>query len=210
MRQQIPSLLQGLVEKGVLLQTKEEYRLQTAESAEWEADLRKRMGSIRADEARIASERSEEIQKAVRAALKSITLTQGSSKTPRKFQLYFGQEPPKIDNSEIPVWVQDEWMTTEKSMRESAQQVGVDSPIVFVFLPRRDADALREAVVSYHATKDTLDTRPNPTTPGGYEARQGMEFRRDGARIDLTRLVTGLLNKARIFQGGGHEISDDD
>ena len=210
LRQRIPGLLQGLVEKGVLLPIGQEYRLQTAESAEWEADFRKRLASIRADEARIASERSDEIQKAIKTTVKGITLTQGVSKTPRKFQLHFGQDVPRVDNGEIPVWVQDEWMASEKSVRESAQQSGVDSPVVFVLLPRRDADSLREAIVTFHAANDTLSTRPNPTTSGGYEARQGMEFRRDGARIELTRLINGLLNKARIFQGGGHEINDND
>jgi len=208
LRQQIPALLQGLVEKGTLLRIEDEYRLQTAESADWEADYRKRLAAIRADETRIASERESELRKAIAAAVKNISLVQGKSKTPRKFQLTFGVDAPRAENSDIPVWVQDEWSASEKSIREAAQQAGVESPVVFVFLPKRDADSLREAIINLHAATDTLSTRPNPTTPGGFEALQSMDFRRVSSRGQLDRLVDSTLEKARVYQGGGSEIHE--
>ena len=111
-----------------------------------------------------------------------------------------------MDDSEIPVWIQDEWSTSEGSVRNSAQQAGVESPIVFVFLPRREADSLKEAIVSYQAAKDTLNTRPNPTTAGGFEARQSMDFRMVTAQQHVEQLVALTLEKAKVFQGGGNEI----
>ena len=72
LRQKIPGLLQGLVDKGVLLRIEEKYLLQTPESAEWEADFIKRLQTIRTDETRLASERSTELKKAVTAAMKGI------------------------------------------------------------------------------------------------------------------------------------------
>jgi hypothetical protein len=206
LRQRIPGLLQSLVDKGVLLRIDEKYLLQTPESAEWEADFIKRLQTIRTDETRLASERSMELKKAVTAAMKGITLTHGNSKTPRKFHLYFGLDAPRVDDSEIPVWIQDEWSTSEGSVRSSAQQAGVESPIVFVFLPRREADSLKEAIVSYQAAKDTLNTRPNPTTAGGFEARQSMDFRMVTAQQHVEQLVALTLEKAKVFQGGGNEI----
>jgi hypothetical protein len=206
LRQRIPGLLQGLVEKGMLLRIEEEYRLQTLESAEWEADFRKRLQTIRADETRLASERSTELKSAVSAAVKTISLTHGNSKTPRKFHLYFGLDAPRAEDSEIPVWVQDEWTMSEGSVRSAAQQAGVDSPIVFVFLPRREADSLKEAIVSYQAAKDTLATRPNPTTAAGFEARQSMDFRKVTSQQRMDQLVALTLEKAKVFQGGGNEI----
>lgn len=207
-RQKIPALLQGLVDKGTLLRIDDEYRLQTQESAEWEGDFRKRMASIRADETRVASERSDEFRKAIIAALKGIILTQGNSKTPRKYQPFFTLEPPRVENGDIPIWIQDEWSSTEKSVREIAQQAGIDSPVVFVFLPKRDADSLREEIITLHAATDILNTRPTPTTPGGFEARQGMEFRQSGARLNLDKLVKATLANARVYQGGGSEIHE--
>jgi hypothetical protein len=211
LREKIPGLLQRLVDKGMLLRIKEdfqveEYRLQTLESADWEADFRKRLQFIRADETRIASERATLLKNAVTAALKAISLTQGNSKTPRKYHLYFGLDEPRTEDSEIPIWVQDEWSTSEGSVRSSSQQAGTESPIVYTFLPKRDADSLKEAIVSYHAAKDTLDTRSNPTTAAGFDARQGMDFRKTTGQQRVDQLVALTLEKAKIFQGGGNEI----
>ena len=47
---------------------------------------------------------------------------------------------------EIPVWVRDEWSETEKRVRDEAQAAGVDSPLIHVFLPKRNADALRKGI----------------------------------------------------------------
>lgn len=206
LRQRIPGLLQSLVDKGMLLRIEDEYRLQTPESAEWEADYRRRLQSIRADETRLASERTEILKKAVTTTLKAISLTHGISKTPRKFRLYFGLDEPRTEDSEIPVWVQDEWSTSENSVRSAAQQAGVESPIVCVFLPKREADRLKEAIVSFHAAKDTLNTRPNPTTAAGFEARQSMDFRKVTSQQHVDQLVALTLEKAKVFQGGGNEI----
>ena len=208
LRQEIPALLLGLVEKGTLLRIDDEYRLQTAESADWEADFRKRLAAIRADETRVPGERESELRKAVTLALKGISLTQGKSRTPRKFQLFFSVEAPKVENSDIPIWVQDEWSASEKAVKEAAQRAGVESPVVFVFLPKREADSLREAIINFHAATESLNTRPNPTTPGGFEARQGMDFRRASARGQLDRLVDATLEKARVYQGGGSEVHE--
>ena len=206
LRQQIPGLLQGLVEGGVLMLVGEEYRLQTRESAEWEADYRKRYSQIKADDSRIASDRADEFRKAAAAALKGLTLIQGASKTPRKFELFFGQEAPKVDGGAVPVWVRDEWMVSEKAVRTEAQAAGTDSPIVFVLLPRRDPEALREALVSFAAARECIEFRPLPNTPEGQDARQAMTSRQNLARTSLNALVEGILENTRLFLGGGSEV----
>ncbi|MEI7848812.1 MAG: BREX system P-loop protein BrxC, partial [Chloroflexota bacterium] len=144
LRQRIPDLLQNLVERGTLLQIESEYRLQTRESADWEEDFRRRLASARADDARMSSERSEILKKAVTDAVRGIALVQGNSRVPRKYRLEFGPDLPRIEGESIPVWVQDEWSTSERSLREAAQMANVDSPLVFVLIRKRDADELRE------------------------------------------------------------------
>lgn len=205
-RQQIPGLLEQMAQQGILMKVDDEYLLQTAEGSKWEEDFRKRFISIRANDARIASERSAEFRKAVSAALKSVTLVQGSSKTARKFEQYFGLEAPKADTNAVPVWIQDEWSVTEKTVRESAQAAGTDSSIVFVLLAKRDADALRDALAAFNAANEVLDTRPNPTTPEGFEARRAMDSRKIIERKKLDGLINNIIDRGRIYQGGGYEI----
>ena len=206
LRQRIPALLEEMTTNGVLMKVDDEYRLQTAEGARWEEDFRKRFTSIRANDTRIASDRGTELRQAVAAALKGISLVQGESKAPRKFGLHFGPDAPKIENNQIPVWVQDEWSVTEKSVREAAQAAGIESPILFVILPKRDADSLRDGLAGFYAAKETLDTRPNPTTPEGFEARRAMESRKIIERGKVNILIGNVIEKGRVYQGGGFEV----
>lgn len=205
LRQRIPALLDELVEKSILMKLDDEYRLQTAEAARWEEDFRKRFASIRNNDTRIASDRTSEFQKAVAETLKGIPLTQGNSKTARKYQPSFGGTVPKVENNQVPVWVQNEWEATESSVKNAAQMAGIESPIVFVFLPKRDADDLRDKLAEFYAAREVLETRPNPTTPEGFEALRAMDARMKIARQNLDTMIASIIEKGRVFQGGGIE-----
>ncbi len=207
LRQSIPHLLQGLVGSGALMQVGDEYRLQTRESAEWETDYQRRRIRIRADDSRIASDRTTAFQSAITVALKSVALTQGLSKTPRKFETYFGYDSPPGNTSNVPIWIRDAWSVSEKTVRDDAQAAGVDSPIVFVFLPQQDADALKDALASYAAANESLVSRPIPTTPEGLEAKSAMESKRQLEQGKRDALIAGIVNNARVYQGGGNEIA---
>jgi hypothetical protein len=206
LRQSIPHLLQSLIETGMLMQVGDEYRLQTRESAEWETDYQRRRTRIRADDSRIASDRMTAFQSAITGALKGVALTQGLSKTPRKFETHFGFDPPQGNTSNVPLWIRDAWSVSEKTVRDDAQAAGVDSPIVFVFLPQQDADALKDALASYAAAHESLSSRPTPTTPEGLEAKSAMESKRQLEQRKRDALIAGIVNNARVYQGGGNEI----
>lgn len=209
LRARIPALLEQLVESGKLMLVGDEYRLQTRESAEWEAEFRRRSAQIRTDDGRIAGDRAEELKKAVEAALKGLSFVQGASKTARKFQLHFGPDAPSIESGAVPVWVRDEWSVSEKAVQQDAQAAGIESPTVFVYLPRRDSDVLRTSLAAYAAAVETLSTRPASTTPEAIDARKSMESRRDIERQRLNGLVGAVLENARVFQGGGNEVLGD-
>lgn len=207
LRQTIPQLLQSLVESGMLMQVGEEYRLQTRESAEWEGEYQRRRARIRADDSRIASDRATAFQNAVTAALKGVTLTHGLSKPPRKFDTYFGSNTPPLNATNVPVWIRDEWSVSEKTVREDAQQAGPDSPIIFVFLPQQDADALKDALASYAAANETLASRPMPVTDEGKEARRAIESKGQMEQGRRDALIANIISNARVYQGGGNDIA---
>lgn len=210
LRQRVPRVLEQMVEDGVLMVVGGEYRLQTKESAEWEREYRSRRARILADDTRIASDRTTEFRTAIQQELRGIKLLHGASKTPRRYELHFGDAPPPANSDAVPVWVRDEWLTSQKAMRDEAQAAGMDSPIVFVLLPRQEAEELKNALASRAAARDTLGARPSAqTTQEGVEARRAMETRQNTEDGRVQAIVADILRSARVFQGGGQEVVGD-
>ncbi len=208
LRQRVPTLLSDLTSRSKLMQLGEEYRLQTRESAEWESDFRSRRQRIYADDGRLASDRATELRNAFTTATRGLAFTHGASRTKRDFQLVFGYDQPTANGESVPVWVRDEWSVSEATVRADAQRAGTDSPILFVVLPRRDADALKDRLASLAAAQSTIDARPSPATAEGDEARNAMQSRVATERRQLDALIQQIIGGARIFAGGGNEISE--
>ncbi len=207
LRQRAPGLLDSMVTQGMLMHVEGEYRLQTAEGAEWEQDFRRREQLVRADDARMQSELAAELKRTVESAIKGLSFVQGKSKTPRKLSVHFGDQPPPSDSGDIPLWIRDEWSDTARRVRDDAQASGVDSPIISVFLPKRSPDELRTSSSNLAAREETLNARPHPTTPEGQEARASMDSQKQLERNRLDRLVAAVLKDALVLQGGGTEVN---
>lgn len=211
LRQSVPQQLDHLVNKGVLLKLAgpvgDEYRLQTRESSEWEAAYRGALTAATSDAARIGSERNHELRAAVAEELKSLPLTHGDSKTPRKVELTFSSDRPTSDTA-IPVWVRDEWNVTDKAVLTDAQAAGHEDPVVYVFLPKRSGDELRGAIAGHLAAEEVLQVRgaTQLATPEAIEAKNGMQAKRDRHRAEIDAIVAEIVKNARVYQGGGNEV----
>ena len=206
LRQSVPIVLQGLVDNGNLILFDSEYRLQTPESMEWDADYRGRLSRILGDDVRLATERDTAVREGLASALKGLAFIQGVTRTPRKYETHLGLERPATDGSSVPVWVQDEWSMSLGSMREEARQAGVDNPTAFVFLPRLEADELRQTIGRLHAAAETVSTRAVPQTNAGIEARGAMQSRIDVEGRRVGELIDNIIRNALVYQGGGNEI----
>ena len=206
LRKRVPELLDELVAEGRIVQDGDTYRLLTQEDAEWEKDYRTRLAAVRDDATRMSQLRSERLMAAVEAALGNLKLTHGVSKTPRKLDIHWGQDEPVVDDGGVPVWVRDEWSASESAVRKAAAEAGDESPIVFVFLPRHESDRIRDALATRVAAEETLH-RPVPQTDEGRAARQAMASRRDRAEEEVVALFGDVVARARVFQGGGTELT---
>ena len=206
LRQKVPNVLQALEDDATLIFVDGEYRLQTPESIKWETDYRNRRSRILGDDVRMASERGSFVSKALTRALEGLAFVQGATKTPRKYETHFGSERPPTDGSSVPLWVQDEWSASQGSVREEAQQAGVDSSTVFVFLPRIEADKLRQTISQFRAAEETVNTRAVPQTIEGSEAKGAMQSRMELQQMEMLELVDNLIKHARVYQGGGNEV----
>lgn len=208
LRGRVPKLLDGLVEAGRLMRVEGEYRLQTREGMQWEQEFRGRTQRVANDDARIADERTRLIRSAIEAELKNLRLVHGQSKTPRDVDLHYGLEAPAATGGKVPVWVRDEWAVTERTVREEVQAAGTESPVVFAFLPRREAEALKGAVARAAAAEETLNAKGQPASDEGRQAQAAMRSRLEleqGRRGDQ---IGQVVHAAKIFQGGGSEVAE--
>ena len=202
-----PSWLgKAMQEKGALLiEIDGEYSLQTRESSEWDREFRNRQTRLLGDLTSLSGKRGALITAACGDALKGIKIFQGKCKEPRKLQTHFGSEPPSAGGMDIPVWVRDGWGEKESAVVNDARSAGSDSPIVHVYVPKGSADDLQKSILEYEAAKSTLDFKGTPTTPEGREARDAMFTRMKTAEASRNQIVNDVIDRAKVFQGGGGE-----
>lgn len=205
LRMKVPELLKGLADSGALIQIEDEYRLQTRESVAWDADYRERFNKILGDDHRYASERADVLRTACGEQLKNLKLQHGKSKIQRKLELFFTAEAPDTKGQTIPVWVRDGWTDDEKTVLADARRAGTDSPLIFVFIPRRSNDELRKAIAGLRAAVETLQVKGVPATPAGIEAQQSIRGRKEEAQRALNLILEEIFRGARVFLGGGSE-----
>lgn len=205
-RQKVPELLRQMAEAGVVMRVGAEYRLQSKASSEWEADFRSRLRGVENDEAQIASARQDELKKAISRKIGPLKVVHGDYREPRRVELFFGFEVPDPDSGVVPLWVRDGWQIGEKEARDGARELGLESPVVTIWIRRERADELKRLMAQYIAATQVLSTRPTPADRDGLEARAAMESRGQLLRRELDSIIEGLLEHALVLLGGGSEV----
>ncbi|MDE0190817.1 MAG: BREX system P-loop protein BrxC [Gammaproteobacteria bacterium] len=205
LRTRLPGLLEELAAAGTLMKLDDEYGLQTRESSDWEAEFRNRRNGLASDLASIGGKRTQLLGEAVHAAVGRMRLVHGDCKEPRRLALHFGADAPPNGDRDIHLWVRDGWGTDESAALADARAAGPDSPTIHVFIPKSRADALARFIATVDAATETLEYKGVPATAEGKEARQGMETRRADAENNLRAVVSQIIDRAKVFQGGGNE-----
>jgi len=205
------SRLPGLLNKcELLMRVGDEYRIQTEESAAWRDEFERQRHDLHNQAHRIETERDDRIRRKFGEMVGKLSLTQGRSKVQREIFPLFNAQLPLDHNKRVCVWVRDGWGIDESSVRADAMQAGNVSPTIFVFIPKRSADGLRDFLIDYKAAKATLDTRGVPNTPEGSEARSAMETTQQNAEGKIKEFLEESFSGARVFQSGGNEIAGSD
>jgi hypothetical protein len=207
----IRSKLQPLLDKcSLLMKVGDEYRIQTEESSAWNDEFLSQRSSLANEAHRIDAERDDRIRKRFGELTRKLSLTQGNSKVARDIASVFDSQLPLDHDQKICVWVRDGWSIDENSVRVDARQSGIQSPTVFVFIPKRSADDLRQNLIDFKAATATLEKRGVPNTPEGSEARAAMETIKLSSEGRIRELLDDAFSGARVFQGGGNEILAND
>jgi hypothetical protein len=140
-------------------------------------------------------------------ALKPVSLQQGTSRQPRKLVFELSSSRPRSSSDDVTLWVRDGWSDDDKSILNEARAAGVDSPLLFGFLPRLHHEDLRQAIASHIAAQETLDAHGPATTPEAIEARKAVETHLEVARQRIQELLGHIIGGAKVFLGGGTEAN---
>lgn len=203
--QQVPVQLQRLVDSGQIMAVEREFRLQTREGASWTNDFNRRRASALNNEERINSTRAELLRAAVTQALKPVSLQQGASRQPRKLAFELSTARPNTSGDEVTFWIRDGWSDDERSVINDARAAGVNSPMLFGYLPRLHHEELRQAIASKLAAQETLDAHGAVTTSEAIEASKAVETHLELAKHRIGELLAQIVSGAKVLLGGGQE-----
>lgn len=203
----VRAALTDLVKRAILSSANGEYRLRNTVDAEWQLAFDAFLGEVD-DAAWVAGRRDDELKAGIEALVRPIRPTQGDAKVPRKFRVAFGDAEPKVQDDEIPVWVQTGWETTDNQVAERARAAGVNGSTVYVFIPRALHGELGDALKTAEAADRTVNRVAPPKTEEGVAARASIKTRGDLARSAVAAHVTEILKQARVYLAGGAEVSE--
>ncbi len=206
LRSTVATALDKLADNGVLMPVGDEFRIQTEEGRNWDQEFRQRESKLKNDTTNFDEQRDNLLGAEIDRIVRSIKLTHGAAKTARSLTVHRGSEPPTLNGDTIPVWVRDQFSGSETELLNAARGAGVDSPILYVFIPRKSRDELLNAIATAQAADQTIHAKGAPATPEGQLARQSMESRRALAVQQRDNLVKEIVAGAKAFQGGGSEL----
>ena len=213
LRKQLPALLEELQNKDRLIMalaggSGTEYRLQTRESSAWYDEFRAAEAELKGAPQRVEQKRSDLLKNRFAEVLKRVRVVQGKDNVERKLTPSYDESLPKDNDKNLYLWIQDGWQAEEKSVIAEAKNKSSDNPSLFAFLPAQQRDDLARAIVAIEAARTTLQKKGAPSTEGGREAQRSMESRQRIAEKELTELLDRLFTGVRVFQAGGHEVTE--
>ena len=207
LEEKVHVLLKQLVDTGYVMPVESEYRLQTREGAKWIGDFNRRRVAALSDDQRINSKRAELLRDGTKQALKPVSLQQGSSCQPRKLILELSSSRPTASKDEVTLWMREGWSDDDKSVLNDARAAGVDSPMLFGFLPRQQHEELRHSIASFIAAQETLDAHGPAVGPEAIEARKSVETHLEIAKQSIQTSLGKVIADAKVFLGGGADAN---
>jgi hypothetical protein len=206
-RAKVPHLLAQLQAEGAIIEVNDgEWRLQTKESAEWQAVFNRAQSQAAGDPTLVARHRSALLELAIQDALAAIgTVQQGSSKTPRRIERVVGDAKPAGDGLVMRLWNGWEHPLTATLNDIKAADVAKEATIHLVIAEHRSPE-MRNAIVGREAATATIQSQGVPTTDAGKEAKAAMESNRTRADETAKAILREAVEKAQALVAGGAEV----
>jgi len=204
LRQKLPELLDSCKQ---LMKIGDEYTIQTAEGLEWDTEFVSQKNVLKQNAFRTDSERDDRLKAAFAAEGNISNFLHGRSKIARQITVVFNQLTLPADaKNKITLWVRDGWHVDENTVKADARKAGLNSSVIFAYIPKRSVDEIRNQIVDFKAAYATLNQRGTPGTPEGKEARDAMLSRQTHADSKINELLHDVISGTVLYQGGGSEV----
>lgn len=205
-RAKVPAFLATLFGEGAVIEVNGEWRLQTKESADWQAAFNQAQAEESNDPNAIARTRGSFLELAIEDALAGAAqVAQGASKTPRKIERVIGDAKPTGDGLVLRLWNGWDHGLTATLNEVKAADVTKDATLHMVIPDHRKAD-LQDAIVTQRAATSVLQRQGVPTTDGGKEAKASMQSRHERAEQLAKTILREAVDQARVLVAGGAEV----
>ena len=208
LRRKVPEFLQELQADGAVIEVGGEWRLQTKESAEWEAAYRSEEKAILADQSGMTRTRRELLDEAIETSLAgAASVTQGSSRQQRR--IHRRRPDEKTPSDGIPLRLRSGWNEDLTAVEKEVAAAPTSDPSVHLLIPRHPTrdNELTKALTTWRAAEHVLQVRGVPQTDAGHEAQSAMQSRANKALAAAKEIVREAVAQSRVYQAGGKPIA---
>ncbi len=108
---------------------------------------------------------------------------------------------PQAADQDLTVWIRNGWDTTETLVRTTVAELGMDSPVVTVFIPKTRDQDFKNAIADWRAAAYVLSTMAAPTTEEGIKARDAMQSQESRAREKVEGYASEAVRAAQVLAG---------
>jgi hypothetical protein len=205
-RTKIKGLVKKLVDEKVLMPINDEYKLQTKIGAEWEQEFTKQYIKLNnSGDDQIQSLRREKIITHFKEKTKAISVTQGTSRIVREFELWDKDTMPNTEHK-LNLWIRDGWFENETSVENEIRAAGNNAPLAYAFVKKFRDPELRTEIIKFIAAGLAINAMGLPSTPEGEQAKKSMETRQSQAKSAVQDLIEKICAESIVFLAGGNKV----
>ena len=205
-RTKVKALIKKLVDEKVLMPINDEYKLQTKIGAEWEQEFTKQYIKLNnSGDDQIQELRREKIIAHFKEKTKGISVTQGTSRMVRDFELWDKETIPNTDHK-LNLWIRDGWFENETSVENEIRAAGNNAPLSYVFVKKFRDPELRTEIIKFLSAGLAINAMGLPSTPEGEQAKKSMETRQSQAKTAIQDLVEKICAEAIVFLASGNKV----
>lgn len=205
-RTKVKQLIKKLVDEKALMPINDEYKLQTKIGAEWEQEFTKQYIKLNnSGDDQIQTLRREKIIAHFKEKTRGISVSQGTSRMVRDFELWDKDTMPNTEHK-LNLWIRDGWFENEASVENEIRAAGNNAPLAYAFVKKFRDPELRTEIIKFLAAGLAINAMGLPSTPEGEQAKKSMETRQSQAKTAIQDLIDKICAETIVFLAGGNKV----
>lgn len=205
-RTKVKGLIKKLVDEKVLMPINDEYKLQTKIGAEWEQEFTKQYIKLNnSGDDQIQSLRRERMVAHFKDKTRGISVTQGTSRMVRDFELWDKDTMPNTEHK-LNLWIRDGWFENVTTVENEIRAAGNNAPLAYAFVKKFRDPEIRTEIIKFLAAGLAINAMGLPSTPEGEQAKKSMETRQSQAKTAIQDLIEKICDETIVFLAGGNKV----